>query len=138
MIYLDYNATTPVDPAVRDALFPYLTEHFGNPSSAHAYGKTAHDAVDRGRAQVAELLGAQPGEIVFTGGGTEGSNHAIKGAVFVKLRGIFGRLARDAHIITTAIEHPATLQPCAFLKRLGWRVTIAPVDRQGVVDVDYI
>src|SRR5262249_32342993 len=117
-IYLDYNATTPLDPAVLDALLPYLREHFGNPSSTHVYGKTAHDAVEQARQQVADLLGARPDEIVFTGGGTEASNHALKGAVFAKLRGIFGRLLRrDAHIITSAVEHPATLEPCKFLQR---------------------
>jgi len=133
-IYLDYNATTPLDPAVVEAMLPYLREHFGNPSSSHSYGKTAHAAVDQARAQVAALLGAQPEEIVFTGGGSEASNHALKGAVFAKLRGIFGRWARDAHIITSAIEHPATLQPCDFLQRLGCRVTILPVDKFGLVD----
>src|SRR5438093_9324864 len=116
-IYLDYNATTPVDPAVIEAMLPYLREHFGNPSSSHVYGKTAHDAVDQARRQMAELLGAHPEEIVFTGGGTEATNHALKGAVFAKLHGVFGRWARDAHIITCAVEHPATLQTCAFLER---------------------
>ncbi len=133
-IYLDYNATTPLDPAVIEAMLPFVREHFGNPSSSHAYGKTAHDAVDLARRQVAELLGAQPEEIVFTGGGSEASNQALKGAVFARLHGIFGRWARDAHIITSAIEHPATLQPCDFLKRLGCRVTVLPVDRHGCVD----
>ena len=84
-IYLDYNATTPIDPAVVDAMLPYLADHFGNPSSTHAYGKAAHDAVEAARGQVAGLLGAQPDEIVFTGGGTEASNHAIKGAVLRRL-----------------------------------------------------
>ncbi len=137
-IYLDYNATTPLDPAVVQAMRPFLEEHFGNPSSTHAYGKIAHDAVARARAQVAALLGATPEEVIFTSGGTEASNHAIKGAVFVKLRGIFGRWARDAHIVTSAVEHPATLQPCEFLKRLGCRVTIVPVDRFGRVDPDAV
>src|SRR5438552_3010487 len=137
-IYLDYNATTPIDPAVIEAMLPYLRQHFGNPSSTHVYGKTAHEAVERARQQVAELLGAQPDEIVFTSGGTEASNHAIKGVVFAKLRGIFGRWARDAHIITSAVEHPATLQPCEFLKRLGCRVTVLPVDRPGCVESDQV
>ncbi len=144
-IYLDYNATTPVDPAVFEAMKPYLfdavgvfNQHFGNPSSSHLYGRTAHDAVDAARRQVAGLLGAEPDEIVFTGGGSEASNQAIKGAVFIKLRGIFGRWARDAHIITSAIEHPATLQPCEFLKRLGCRVTVLPVDKFGLVDPDAV
>jgi cysteine desulfurase len=137
-IYLDYNATTPLDPVVIEAMLPYLREHFGNPSSAHSYGQTAHAAVDRARQQVAQLLGAQPDEIIFTAGGSEASNHALKGAVFAKLRGIFGRWAKDAHIITSAVEHPATLQPCAFLKRLGCRVTILPVDATGMVDPDAV
>jgi cysteine desulfurase len=137
-IYLDYNATTPVDPTVLDAMLPYLREHFGNPSSTHSYGKTAHEAVERARAQVAELLGAQPDEIVFTGGGSEASNQAIKGAVFTRLSGLFGRWARSYHLVTSAIEHPATLQPCDFLKRLGCRVTIVPVDGQGLVDPEAV
>ncbi len=139
-IYLDYNATTPIDPAVRAALLPYLGEHFGNPSSAHAYGKAAHQAVEQARAQVAELLHAHPDEIVFTGGGSEASNHAIKGAAFARLRGLYGWLPwRGApHVITSAVEHPATLQPCDFLRRLGCRVTVLPVDRTGRVDPDAV
>src|SRR6266849_10847167 len=132
--YLDYNATTPVDPAVLDAMLPHLRDHFGNPSSTHAYGKVAHEAVEQARQQVAALLGAQPDEIVFTGGGSEASNHAIKGAVFAKLQGFFGRWARGAHVVISAVEHPATLQPCEFLKRLGCRVTVLPVDGHGLVD----
>src|SRR5207245_5972015 len=134
-IYLDYNPTTPVDPAVVEAMLPYLREHFGNPSSAHPYGKKAHDAVEQARAQVAGLLGARPEEIVFTGGGTEASNFALKGVVFAGLQGFFGRLFGrrvSAHLVTTAVEHPATLEPCAFLRRLGCRVTILPVDRHGL------
>jgi cysteine desulfurase len=137
-IYLDYNATTPVDPAALDAMLPYLREGFGNPSSAHSYGRYAHDAVEKARAQVATLIGAQADEIVFTGGGSEASNLALKGPVFGKLRGIFGRWAKGAHIITSAVEHPATLQPCAFLERLGCKVTIVPVDRFGLIDPEYI
>jgi cysteine desulfurase len=137
-IYLDYNATTPIDPAVREAMLPYLQEYFGNPSSSHTYGQAAHEAVDKARQQVADLLGAQPDEILFTSGGSEASNHALKGTVFAKLRGIFGRWARDAHIITSAIEHPATLQPCEFLKRLGCRVTVVRVNRLGMVDPEAI
>jgi cysteine desulfurase len=137
-IYLDYNATTPLDPAVIEAMLPYLREHFGNPSSTHAYGKSAHDAVERARGQVAELLGAQVDEIVFTGGGTEASNCAIKGSVFAKLRGFFGRWVRGAHVVISAVEHPATAQPCEFLKRLGCKVTVVPVDGQGLVDPDAV
>jgi cysteine desulfurase len=135
-IYLDYNATTPIDPAVREAILPYLADRFGNPSSAHAYGKEAHAAVDAARARLAELLGAQPEEIVFTGGGSEASNHAIKGAVLRHRRGWFGRWGRDAHVIISAVEHPATAQPCEFLKTLGCRVTVVPVDGHGMVSPD--
>src|SRR5688500_7907338 len=94
-IYLDYNATTPIDPGVRDAMLPFLGEHFGNPSSTHAYGKQAHAAVETARRQLADLLGANLDEIVFTGGGSEASNHAIKGAVLRKPRGWFGRWGRE-------------------------------------------
>jgi cysteine desulfurase len=137
-IYLDYNATTPVDPAVVNAMLPFLRDAFGNPSSTHAYGKTAHDAVDKARHQVAQLLGAHDDEIVFTGGGSEASNLALKGAILHQPRGWFGRLARGAHIVTSTIEHPATLAPCEFLRRLGCKITQVPVDGQGVVDVDEV
>src|ERR1700722_5314127 len=122
-ISLDYNATTPIDPAVVEAMLPFLRDHFGNPSSSHAYGKAAHDAVDRARGQVAVLLGAQPDEIVFTGGGTEASTLALKGVMLQNLSGL-----RGPPIVTSAVEHPATLQPCDFLKRLGCAITILPVD----------
>jgi cysteine desulfurase len=141
-IYLDYNATTPIDPAVREAMLPYLTDHFGNPSSTHAYGKEAHAAVETARRQVAELIGAEPDEIVFTGGGSEASNQAIKGTCLRQPRGLFARLfgssAESCHIITTAVEHPATLQPVEFLRRLGCRATVLPVDRLGMVDPDAV
>ncbi|HEY7330047.1 MAG TPA: cysteine desulfurase family protein [Gemmataceae bacterium] len=137
-IYLDYNATTPLDPAVVEAMLPYLKEQYGNPSSTHSLGKAAHDAVERARQQVAQLVGAHPDEIVFTGGGTEASNLALKGSVFSKLRGSFGHGAQDAHIVTSTIEHPATAQPCEFLKRLGCQVTAVPIDGQGLVDPDAI
>jgi cysteine desulfurase len=144
-IYLDYNATTPIDPTVLAAMLPYLGGNaddslgeFGNPSSTHVLGKTTHNAVEQARQQVASLLGAQPDEIVFTGGGTEASNQALKGSVFAKLRGFFGRWARGAHLIISAIEHPATTQPCEFLKRLGCRVTVVPVDGQGLIDPDAV
>ena len=146
-IYLDYNATTPLDPAVVEAMLPYLKDQYGNPSSTHSLGKAAHDAVELARQQVAQLVAAQPDEIVFTGGGTEASNLALKGSVFAPPPyppplggrvGWGGHGARDAHIVTSAIEHPATTQPCEFLKRLGCRVTVAPVDGHGLVDADAI
>lgn len=128
-IYLDYNATTPVDPAVADAIGHALRELWGNPSSGHEYGKAAHAAVERARGQVAALLAAEPDEVVFAGGGSEASNHAIKGAVL--------RQPPDrCHVVTTAVEHPATLRPVEFLRRLGCEVTVLPVDRHGLVDPD--
>jgi len=140
-IYLDYNATTPVDPAVADVVSHALRELWGNPSSSHAYGKAAHDAVETARTQVAALIGALPDEIVFTGGGSEASNQAIKGTCLRRPRGflarLFGGRSPDAvHIITTAVEHPATLEPVAFLQRLGAETTILPVDRFGMVEPD--
>src|SRR5947209_11439927 len=109
-------------------MLPFLREHFGNPSSAHAYGKVAHEAVNVARSQVAELLGARPDEIVFTGGGSEANNHAIKGAVFARPRTLLGLGPLNwwrtyAHIITSTVEHPATRQPCEFLRRVGCKVT---------------
>jgi cysteine desulfurase len=142
-IYLDYNATTPVDPAVVDAMLPYLREHFGNPSSTHVLGKTAHNAVEEARQQVAELLGARPDEVVFTGNGTEASNLAIKGTVLpgllgchVALTALKGLFRRTTQVVLSAVEHPATAEPCAFLRRLGCTVTVLPVDRKGRVDPD--
>jgi cysteine desulfurase len=135
-IYLDYNATTPLDPAVIEAMLPYLRDHYGNPSSTHVLGRTAHEAIDRARSQVAALLGAQLDEVLFTSGGTEASNHALKGAVFATLPKDSRPFAN--HIITSAVEHPATLKPCEFLQKLGCTVTILPVDRHGLVDPDAV
>ncbi len=129
-IYLDYNATTPLDPAVVEAMLPALQTHFGNPSSSHAYGRYAQHLVQRGRLQLAELLGASSEEIVFTGNGTEASNHAIRGMAQTRWD--------ERHrwqIITSAIEHPATMEPCLMLREAGFPVTFLPVDRYGVVDV---
>ena len=129
-IYLDYNATTPVDPAVVEAMLPYLSAQFGNPSSSHRYGHTAHDAVDLARSQVAGLLGCEPGEIIFTGGGSESDNLAIRGIALA-------RKARGNHIITQVTEHPAVLNTCRALERLhGFRVTYLPVDAYGRVNPD--
>jgi cysteine desulfurase len=142
-IYLDYNATTPVDPAVADAIALALRTLWGNPSSAHMLGKAAHDAVETARGQVATLLGASADEVVFTGGGSEASNHAIKGTCLRAPRGFLGRLLGGrspdaAHVITTAVEHPATLEPVQFLRRLGAAVTVLPVDKFGLVDPDAV
>ena len=126
-IYLDYNATTPVDPAVVEAMLPYLSLHFGNPSSAHRYGRAAHHAIDTAREQVARLIGCLPGEITFTGGGSESDNLAIRGAALAR-RGL------GDHIITQITEHPAVLNTCRAVARLhGFRVTYLPVDSSGRV-----
>ena len=126
-IYLDYNATTPVDPRVADAIEPYLHQHFGNPSSTHVYGRNAHQAVERAREQVAVLIGAQANEIVFTGCATEANNLAIRGVA--RALGDKGR-----HLITSAVEHPAVEQPFQHLGSDGWEVTVLPVDSYGQVD----
>jgi cysteine desulfurase len=126
-IYLDYNASTPVDPAVVSAMRPFLSDAFGNPSSGHWASAPAKAALDRARREVAALLGAAPDEIVFTSGGSEANNLAIKGTFFALNR-------QGAHIITSAIEHPAVLAPCRFLERLGASITYVAVDRTGRVD----
>ena len=125
-IYLDYNATTPVDAAVLDAMLPYLRGEFGNPSSAHTLGGRAHDAVEAARAEVAALIGAAPDEVVFTSGGTEASNIAIRGAVRSDNR------RRD--VVTSTIEHPATEACCAFLEGEGYKVTRIPAETNGLID----
>jgi len=127
-IYLDHNATTPVLPEVVDAMLPYLRERFGNPSSSHVYGQTAQAAVTRARAQVAGLIGCDENEIVFTSGGTEANNLAI--------RGVCEAREDRRHVLTTVIEHPATEKPCAWLERHGWRVTRIGVDPDGRARVD--
>jgi cysteine desulfurase len=127
-IYLDYNATTPVDPDVFAAMRPYLEREFGNPSSGHPYGQAARDALEHARRQVAGLLGAQTEEIVFTGGGSEADNLAICGVAFAQSE-------RGRHIVTTAVEHPAVLNTCRYLQRRhGFAVTVLPVDATGLVD----
>lgn len=130
-IYLDYNATTPVDPRVSAAMLPFLHEHFGNPSSGHAYGLEGRRAVDGARLQVSRLLGCAPEEIVFTSGGSEANNHAIKGVAWASRD-------RGNHIITSAIEHPAVLEVCRFLESGGFEVTVLPVDEDGLVDPESV
>ena len=126
-IYLDYNASTPIAPAVAASMRPFLDEDFGNPSSGHWASISAKGALERARAQVATLLGSAPEEIVFTSGGSEANNLAIKGTFFA-LRD------KGDHIVTTAVEHPAVLGPCRFLERLGATITYVPVDSTGRVD----
>jgi cysteine desulfurase len=130
-IYLDYNATTPVDPAVLDAMLPYFAETFGNASSIHSPGQRARGAVEASRASVAAMLGAKPSEIVFTSGGTESDNLALFGVVAASQE-------PRKHIITTAIEHHAVLNAAQALEKLGVAVTFVPVGREGVVDPEDI
>jgi cysteine desulfurase len=127
-IYLDHNATTPLLPEVVEAMLPYLREHFGNPSSGHVYGARARSAVAYAREQVAALLGCDAAEVIFTSGGTEANNLAI--------RGVAEALETRSHIVTTVIEHPATARPCAWLEQHARSVTCLGVDADGRVHVD--
>lgn len=126
-IYLDYAATTPTHPEVLKAMLPYFTDVFGNPSSIHSYGQEARAAVDEARAKVAKLIGARSEEIVFTSGGTEADNYALRGVAYAKRR-------KGNHIIISPIEHHAVSEACEFLTRRGFKVTHLPVDRHGLVD----
>ncbi|HCM29024.1 MAG TPA: cysteine desulfurase NifS [Treponema sp.] len=128
-IYLDYNATTPIDPEVADAILPWITTHFGNPSSSHEYGRTAKKAVDRAREQVAFLLDCEADEIVFTSGGTESNNLAIFGS----LRAAPGE---RKGIVTSGVEHPAVARPCDRLETEGYTVSRLPVDAGGQVNAE--
>ncbi|MGI9385403.1 MAG: cysteine desulfurase family protein [Methyloligellaceae bacterium] len=128
-IYLDYNASTPVDPAVAAAMRPFLETAYGNPSSPHWAGRPAKEAIEAGRAKVAGLLGCHVDEIVFTGGGSEANNQALIGVAHA-LR------AKGDHIVTSAVEHPAILEPCRFLHTLGFRISYLPVDGTGRIDPD--
>jgi cysteine desulfurase len=126
-IYLDNNATTPIDPEVAEAMKPFLTGYFGNPSSLHLYGYEARKAVESARINVASLLNCAPDEIVFTSGGTESNNFAIKGIAE-------GLQRKGRHIITSSIEHPAVLEVCAYLEKTGFHVTYIPVLTSGIID----
>jgi cysteine desulfurase len=130
VIYLDYNATTPVAPEVLDAIRPYLERQFGNPSSAHAYGVAASAAVEQARSEVAGLLGAESDAVVFTGSGSEADTLAIVG-------GALARLGERHHVVRSAVEHPAVVAACRYLeRRFDFRVTVLPVDEYGLVDPD--
>lgn len=125
-MYLDYAATTPVDPRVLAAMLPYFTDRPGNASSMHAFGQEARAAVDRARVEVASLLGARPGEIIFTSGATEADNLAVIGVAF----------ARGGHVVTSTIEHHAIHEACHFLQERGHEITMVPVGAAGIVDPD--
>jgi cysteine desulfurase len=131
-VYLDYNATTPVEPAVLDAMLPYFSADFGNASSIHTFGQKARGAVETAREQVAALLGARPQEIFFTSGGTESDNHAIFGIAFSS----FTSSAPRPHVITSLTEHEAVLNACQALEKQGVDVTYLSVDRDGVIDLE--
>ena len=128
-IYLDYNASTPLDPGVAQAMRSVLEDSYGNPSSAHWAGRAAKQILEEARADVALLIGCTPAEIVFTSGGSEANNLALKGT-------FYSRPNPPVHIITTQIEHPAILEPCRFLSQLGAQITYLPVDSTGLVDPD--
>jgi cysteine desulfurase len=128
-IYLDHAATTPTRPEVVKAMLPFFADAFGNPSSIHSYGREAKGAVEEARTRVAELIGARSEEIVFTSGGTEADNYALKG-------GAYANEHKGNHIITTPIEHHAVLEVCKFLGRRGFSITYLPVDKYGLVDPD--
>jgi len=128
-IYLDYAATTPTHPEVVKAMLPYFNETFGNPSSIYSYGQEAKGAVEEARAKVAKLINARDEEIVFTSGGTEADNFALKGVAYANE-------SKGNHIITSSIEHHAVMETCKFLERRGFRVTYLPVDEYGLVDPD--
>ncbi|MCD9610117.1 cysteine desulfurase family protein [Tenacibaculum maritimum] len=128
-IYLDYNASTPNDPKVINAMLPFLTNHYGNPSSIHKEGQKAKDAIEKARMQVANSIGCSTNEIIFTSGGTESNNHAIIGtAMSLKNRG--------NHIITSSIEHPAVIEVCKYLESQGFKITYLNVNKDGIIDLN--
>ncbi len=133
-MYLDYNATTPIDPAVTAEILPFLTAHFGNASSSHSYGQGAAAGMALGRRRLAALLGCQPEQLVYTAGGSESDNLALKGIVFAAVAAGRG----PGHVITTQVEHPAVLAACRWLESLGCAVTYLPVDGFGLVDPDAV
>lgn len=130
-VYLDYNGTTPHDPQVAVVMRHFLENDFGNPSSNHWYGNKPRQSVDKARRQVADLLNCSPEEIIFTSGGTESNNHAIKGSALKNEN-------HGGHIITSNIEHPAVLEVCRYLERFGYDTTFLPVDRYGMVDPESV
>ena len=129
LVYLDNAATTPVHPQVLEAMMPYLTSAYGNPSATYALGRAAGDAVQKARRTVAAIIGCRPTEIVFTSGGTESINTAVKGVAFQQKKARAGN-----HIVTSTVEHHAVLHSCQYLERFGFEVTYVPVDEYGLVD----
>lgn len=130
-VYLDHNATTPTHPEVVKAILPYFKEVFGNASSVHQFGQQARKAIDEAREKIANFIGVSPKEIVFTSGGTEANNLAIKGIAYANER-------KGKHIITSSMEHHAVLNPCKYLEKKGFKVTYLPVDKYGLVDPEKV
>ena len=130
-IYLDYGATTPVDKEVLEEILPYFDRYYGNASSIHSYGKEAFDAVEKAREQIANLIDCNADEIIFTSGGTESDNLAIKGVAYINKD---KRKKKENHIITSAIEHPAVLETCRYLEKQGFNVNYLPVDKYGIIN----
>ena len=130
-VYMDHAATTPVDSEVVEAMIPYFTEFYGNASSLHSFGREAHNAMEEARRKVAELVNAYPEEMIFTAGGTESDNIAIKGAAYANR-------SRGDHIITSTIEHPAVLETCRSLEKQGFKVSYIPVDKNGLIELDVL
>jgi cysteine desulfurase len=132
LIYLDYNATTPVAPSAIEAMLPFLSEHYGNPSSSHALGRACQEAIEDARGKVAALIGADPDEVFFTSGGTESNNLAIQGIMMLNAPPL------DGHLIVSAIEHPAVAEPAKHLQRMGFEVTVVRCNGQGLVEPEEI
>ncbi len=126
-IYMDYAATTPTHPEVVKAMLPYFSDIFGNPSSLHSYGQEAREGVESARAKLADFIGARPEEIVFTSGGTESDNFAIKGIAYANE-------SKGNHIVISPVEHHAVLEPCHFLEKRGFKVSYLPIDKYGMVN----
>jgi cysteine desulfurase len=129
IIYMDHAATTPLHPDVLEAMMPYLSENYGNPSGVYGIAREARKAVEQARATVSDVLGCRPNEVIFTSGGTESDNAAIKGAAFALKN-------RGNHIITSSIEHHAVINTCKYLEKSGFEVTYLPVDRYGLIGMD--
>lgn len=126
-IYLDYAATTPTDPEVVKVMSPYFTDNFGNPSSIHSFGQEGKAAIEKAREKIASFLGAKPEEIIFTSGGTESNNFAIKGIAYANQK-------KGDHIITSSIEHHCVIEPCKYLEKIGFKLTYLAVDKDGLVN----
>jgi len=130
-IYLDYAATTPTAPEVVEAMLPYFTDRFGNPSSIHSFGQEGKAAIEEAREKIANLIGAKQEEIIFTSGGTESNNSALKGVAYANQH-------KGNHIITTPLEHHAIIEPCNFLEKSGFKVTYLPVDKDGLLNPEEV